>query len=97
MPDKKPNPHFVNIVLMLASACWQQLGKVPNPLNEKIERQIDHAKLTIDMLIMLKEKTAGNLAEEEEKILLTTLADLELNYADEAKKESSSDGDETKH
>jgi hypothetical protein len=81
---------------MLASACWQQLGKVPNPLSGKIERQIDHAKLTIDMLIMLKEKTAGNLTEEEEKILLTTLSDLELNYADESKKESSG-GDETKH
>lgn len=96
MTEKKTNSHFINIILMLASACWQQLGKVPNPLSGKIERQIDHAKLTIDMLIMLKEKTAGNLTEEEEKILLTTLSDLELNYADESKKESSG-GDETKH
>lgn len=87
--DKKTNPHFINIIMMLASACWQQLGKVPNPLSGKIERQIDHAKLTIDMLIMIKEKTAGNLTDEEEKILLTTLADLELNYSDEVKKEKS--------
>lgn len=79
---------------MLASACWQQLGKIPNPVNGKIEKQLDHAKLSIDMLIMLKEKTQGNLTEEEEKVLLTTIADLELNYADEVKK---SEEGETKH
>ncbi len=92
--EKKTNPNFINLVLMLASACWQQLGKIPNPINGKIERQLEHAQISIDMLLMIKEKMAGNLSEEEEKLLITTLSDLELNYADEVKKIQSS---ETKH
>lgn len=73
----------MSIVLMLASACWQQLGKVPNPLSGKIEKDITHANMTIELLQMLREKTKGNLTSEEDKLLSNTLADLQLNYADE--------------
>ena len=48
---------------------------------------LDSAKVSIDLLRMIKNKTEGNLTSQEEKLMLTTLTDLELNYADEVAKE----------
>ncbi|HBU68800.1 MAG TPA: DUF1844 domain-containing protein [Elusimicrobia bacterium] len=84
--SKNINQQFLSLVLMLASACWQQLGKIPNPATGKSELALDHANVTLEILLMLKEKTKANLSAEEEKLLSNTIADLELNYADEVNK-----------
>ena len=87
MPEEpKMNIHFMSLVLSLSQAAMQQMGKVTNPLTGKIERSLDQAKVTIDMLEMLKEKTKGNLVKEEERLISDTLATLQLNYVDEVKK-----------
>jgi len=84
---KDINEHFMTLVLSIATAVMQHLGKLPNPQTGKIERDITQAKLAIEMLLMLKEKTKNNLTSDEETFLSNTLADLELNYIDELKKE----------
>lgn len=84
--DKNVNPHFISLVMMLASAAWQQLGKVPNPVDGKIEKEVEHAQITIDLLVMLRDKTKGNLTPDEEKLISNTISDLQLNYADEVTK-----------
>ncbi len=86
MAEEKINL-FLALVTSLASTCWMQLGKVPNPISNKIEKDLENAKFTIELLRTLKEKTKGNLTEEEERLLLSVITDLELNYADEVKKE----------
>jgi hypothetical protein len=87
MAEEKINL-FLALVTSLASTCWMQLGKVPNPISNKIEKDLENAKFTIELLRTLKEKTKGNLTEEEERLLLSVITDLELNYADEVKKEN---------
>jgi len=87
MAEEKINL-FLALVTSLASTCWMQLGKVPNPISNKIEKDLENAKFTIELLRTLKEKTKGNLTEEEERLLLSVITDLELNYADEVKKET---------
>jgi len=87
MAEEKINL-FLALVTSLASTCWMQLGKVPNPVSNKIEKDLENAKFTIELLRTLKEKTKGNLTEEEERLLLSVITDLELNYADEVKKET---------
>lgn len=77
---------FLYLVWTLSSAAWAQLGKIPHPVSNKIEKDLEQAKVSIDYLRMLKEKTAGNLKPKENELLSSTLADLELNFADEAKK-----------
>jgi F0F1-type ATP synthase membrane subunit b/b' len=79
---------FLTLTMMLSQAAWQQLGKVANPATGKIEKDLSHAQMSIDMLRMLKEKTKGNLKPEEDKILSNAVCDLELNYADEVDKVS---------
>ncbi|MCX7910472.1 MAG: DUF1844 domain-containing protein [Endomicrobia bacterium] len=89
MTEEKINL-FIALITSLASTCWMQLGKVPNPMTNKIEKELESAKFTIELLRMLKNKTQGNLTTEEEQVLISVITDLELNYAEEVKKESQS-------
>ncbi len=63
------------------------MGKIKNPVSDKIERNLEHAKIYIDTLDMLHTKTKGNLSEYEDKFLTETLKELKLNYVDEVDKE----------
>jgi hypothetical protein len=75
---------FANLVMMLGSSAIQQLGKLINPLTGKTEISLEGAQITIDMLSMLREKTKGNLDNEEDKMLTDLLSSLQLNYVETA-------------
>jgi len=85
--DNRNDNLFISIVLSLQMAAVQQLGKIMSPLTGKIERDLNQARSTIDMLEMLARKTRGNLSADEEKLLNHILFELRLNYVDELKKE----------
>ena len=88
MEKENINQHFLTIVMMFATSCWQYLGKIPNQISGKTEKDLPHAQMAIEILNMLSQKMKGNLTSDEEKMLLNTLTDLQLNYADEVNKES---------
>ncbi len=77
---------FMQLVVMFHSLTMHQLGKIKNPVTDKIERNLPSAQGTIDMLEMLKEKTKGNLDSNEDRFLSELLKELKLNYVDEAGK-----------
>jgi len=79
---------FISLVTSLGSQAFAQLGKVKDPSTNNIERNLDAASLSIDMLDMLKERTQGNLSEQETSLLEKTLSDLKLNFVQESKNES---------
>ena len=79
----------MQLVLMFQAAALQQLGKLKNPLTDKIEQDLKQAQISIDMLEMLHSKMKGNLSSEEERLLSSTLQDLKLNYVDESSKKQS--------
>jgi hypothetical protein len=84
-----PNKHqimFTQIVLMFHTAAMQQMGKIKNPLTDRVERDLDAAKNSIDILEMFREKTRGNLSQDETRLLTQVLQELRLNYVDEANK-----------
>ena len=80
---------FIQFVSMFSNSAMQHLGKFTNPLTGKIETNRAAAQATIDILVMLKEKTKGNLTKREEETLTNSLANLQLNYAEEVKREES--------
>ena len=84
--DEKNQLMFIQLVSMFQAAALQQMGKLKNPATDKIEKDMEQAQLSIDLIDMLKAKTKGNLSAEEEKILATILQDLKLNYVDEMAK-----------
>ena len=74
---------FFHLVMMFQMAAMQQLGKIPNPMTQKIERDLEQAKFSIDILVMLQDKTKGNLSNKEEEFLKKALFELQINYVDE--------------
>lgn len=78
---------FVQLVFMYHAACMEQLGKVKSSMTGKIERNLDAAQSTIDILDMLKGKTRGNLSTDEDRFITEALRELKLNFVDEKLKD----------
>jgi hypothetical protein len=62
------------------------LGKVKNPMTDTFERNLPAARLLIDVLAELEEKTEGRLGADEQRLLRHTLTELRLNWLDESAK-----------
>ena len=83
MSDERQNADmFQGLVISLAAATMQHLGKTMSPVTNKIEKNLEAAQATIDMLDMLAAKTKGNLDDKESKLLKGVLAELKLNYVE---------------
>ena len=63
------------------------LGKVKNPVSDTLDKNLEYAKLSIETLDMLIQKTKGNLSEYEEKLLAETVNQLKVIYAEESSEE----------
>jgi len=71
---------FMNLVFMLSSSALQQLGHMPGPDGSPAEVNLEGAQVSIDMLDMLKARTAGNLDDNEKSMLEETLSSLQMAY-----------------
>ena len=79
---------FSYLVSTFYSSAWMQMGKMANPMTNKVEKDMEQAQFTIDLLDMLKKKTEGNRSEEEEKLITRAIKELKMNFMEEKKKES---------
>lgn len=78
-----PEANFASLVLFLTTIASQHLGLVKNPLTDKVEKNLELAKYTIDSLDVLHDKTKGNLTKEEEDLLESMISNLKLVYVKE--------------
>lgn len=92
-PEQKHSILFTQLVMYFHSGAIQQMGKMPNPISGKIERELDQASLSIDMLDMLKFKCKGNLSSEEDHFLGHVISELKLNYVDEVNRQNTAKPD----
>jgi hypothetical protein len=67
---------------MFHTSAMQGLGKIADPTGQ-VSRNLEYVSQTIDLMVMLKEKTKGNISEDIEKVLDGMLSELKLNYVDE--------------
>jgi len=74
---------FHHLVAMFQTLALQQLGKFVSPITGRLERDLQQAKITIDMLQMIRDKTVGNLTGDEESLLDRVLWELQMNFVDE--------------
>ena len=74
------NQLFITLISSLSSQAWIQMGKIKNPVTDKLEKNLDAASMSIDMLSMIQEKTKNNLDEYESKLLEQSLKDLKMNF-----------------
>jgi len=93
MDEKNTAQLFMQLVIQNQQMAMIALGKIKNPVTDKMDKNIEFAKLSIDTLDMLLVKTKGNLLEYEEKFLTETLNQLKITYAQEVDKVNKSDSE----
>ena len=78
-----PEVNFPTFVISLNASALVHLGAIEDPATGKKVKNLPMAKQTIDILSMLEEKTAGNLAKDEADMLKNVLYDLRIMYVKE--------------
>ena len=78
---------FMQLVMQNQQIAMMSMGKLKHPVTDKIERNLDLVKVSIDTLDMIKVKTKGNLSTNEERFLDEVIRELKLNYVDEKNKD----------
>jgi hypothetical protein len=81
-----PELNFSTFVFSLGTSAMYHFGDFPDPVTKKAERNLEAAKQTIDILTILKDKTKGNLSEDEERLLESLLYELRMRYVRETVK-----------
>ncbi|MEY2572348.1 MAG: hypothetical protein QOJ87_561 [Verrucomicrobiota bacterium] len=76
---------FIEFVMMQAQNAALFLGQIPNPQTGKGEVNLELAKMFIDQLGMIQEKTRGNLTSEETAVLRNTLSNLQMAFVEVSK------------
>ena len=88
MDEKSTAQLFMHLVLQNQQMAMISLGQVKNPVSDRLDKNLEYAKLSIDTLDMLIQKTNGNLSEYEEKLLAETVNQLKIIYVEESGKET---------
>ena len=83
---------FIEFVLMQAQNAAFMLGQIPHPQTGKPEVNTQMAKLLIDQLVMIQEKTEGNLNGDESRILAGTIANLQMAFVEVVQRQQAGSG-----
>ena len=79
--------NFMNYVASLGFQAMIFLGETPNPITNETEKNLDQAKFLIDTLVMLREKTKGNLNQQETQLLDTYIYELQMKFVEISQKD----------
>lgn len=71
---------FKSIVLLLITQAMINLGEIDNPIKKTSRVDLKGAKVFIDLLTILKQKTDGNLTENEAEYLSQVLFNVNEVY-----------------
>jgi hypothetical protein len=88
---------FIEFVVMHAQNAALFLGQIPNPKTGEPEVNLDLARMFIDQLAMVQEKTRGNLTSEEAKVLSNALSNLQMAYVEVARESGSVQPERARH
>jgi len=75
-----PEVNFNSLIFSLSSSAFLHIGEIADPQSGEKKKDLPMAKHSIDIIAMLKEKTKGNLTEEEEQFIDNILTDLRFRY-----------------
>jgi hypothetical protein len=85
--DKAQNPGtpFADFVEPLIAQAYVSLGMLRDPYGQKPKIDVAAARQMIEMVTMLRDKTAGNLTPDEDDFLATHLGELKLAFVQRTK------------
>ncbi len=84
---------FIEFVMIQAQNAAFMLGQIPHPQTGKAEVNLDMAQLLIDQLVMIQEKTSGNLNSDESKILAGAISNLQMAFVEAVRSEQGGNSD----
>ncbi|MEO8439447.1 MAG: DUF1844 domain-containing protein [Spartobacteria bacterium] len=73
---------FIEFVMMQAQNAALFLGQIPNPQTGQAEVNLEVARMFIDQLAMIQEKTRGNLTTDEGTVLRNALSSLQMAFVE---------------
>ena len=73
---------FIEFVMMQAQNAALFLGQIPNPQTGQAEVNLEVARMFIDQLAMIQEKTRGNLTKDESTVLRNALSSLQMTFVE---------------
>jgi len=76
---------FIEFVMMQSQNAALFLGQMPNPQTGEPEINLEVARMFIDQLVMIREKTKGNLTSDEQKVLNNAIGGLQMVYVEVSK------------
>lgn len=80
-----PPIDFASFIISLSTSVLIYLGEIPDPLSNEKKEDFISAKQTIDLISLLKEKTKGNLTQQEEEFMENILYDLKMRFVKASK------------
>ncbi len=84
-PPPLPAANFTSLIFSLSSTALLHFGEIADPKTGEKKKDLPMAKHAIDTISMLKDKTKGNLTDEEQKFVDSVLTDLRWRYVKAAK------------
>ncbi|SDO83375.1 DUF1844 domain-containing protein [Desulforhopalus singaporensis] len=81
-----PEVTFPAFIMSLNTSALYHLGEIAEPGTGKKTIDLDLARHAIDTLMLMQEKTKGNLTADEENLLKNILYDIKLRFVSVAKK-----------
>jgi hypothetical protein len=86
-PESPPLPeaNLLTLIFSLYTHVQICLGAIPDPVTQKPQKDLQQAKYNIDLLGVLKEKTKGNLTQEEEQAFENILYEVRMTYVEASK------------
>ncbi len=91
VPDKQgkcvmPEVTFPAFIMSLNTSALYHLGEISDPATGKRIVDLDLAKHAIDTLVLMQNKTKGNLTEDEAELLKNMLYDIKIRFVKAVKK-----------
>lgn len=80
IPGADDPASFINFLTTIATNAAASLGAMPHPATGQRSVDLETGKYWIDVLTMLRDKTAGNLHPQEKRLFETLLSDLQMQY-----------------
>ncbi|WP_374074434.1 DUF1844 domain-containing protein [Bdellovibrio bacteriovorus] len=77
---EKLEASFSVLIMSIASSAVMAMGLAPHPQSGEVSKDKNMARFNIDLLLVLQQKTKGNLSGDETKFLENLISDLQMKY-----------------